>query len=367
MTLNKGSTHIMLNLTLTKLDTFVEHRGIYLRTTADVSVVVTNFKFDTTGSYLALPIGSLGTEYLVASYKPYIWSEKAEFMVIGVKDNTNIKVTFPNGTQFSRNINFLDAYQEAQGTMDLTGTVIIADKPVTVIAGAMCTYISERGCDMTLVQVLPDSFLNPDSRYIAPPFYPSSNATLLRVMNPGIFENKVCFTYNETTVCNSTQPRNMTDFTYSLDAIVVTSSEPVSSFVFSLADPFMIDIVSTNQYLSSYFIVIPDVYANYSNYLAIVIPTSEIGGLTFDGVVPTGFIDKFQVAKPLEDFSVYIYEISSGYHIFQHQNGVPFGLYSYGHLTWSNYGFPGGVILQKTDNSSKLNLAYDKRRNDMHD
>ena len=110
--------------------------------------------FSTYG-FVSFPTDSLGTEYILVT-----WSSDGEFMIIGVTDDTIVKITIPtsvsthlavsydgntyiNGDVFTV---YLDRYQTFhcyQKNGDFTGTTIVANHPVSVLSGVKSVAVSD--------------------------------------------------------------------------------------------------------------------------------------------------------------------------------------------------------------------------------
>jgi hypothetical protein len=142
----------------------VEAKGIHVTAVSPVSVHVLSENSTSADGYLAMPTPGLGTHYYVMSYASTRY-RGSEFAVVATQDNTSVTITpsaagasKPAGTAFTVLLNTGETYQFANpGSADMTGTQVIADKPVGVFSGHRCTDIpSGVGyCDY-LVEQLPD-------------------------------------------------------------------------------------------------------------------------------------------------------------------------------------------------------------------
>lgn len=106
----------------------------------------------TSDAALGLPVQTLNTDYIVASYTP-LFSDGSSFVITAAYDNTNITIT-PSvnlfggrtaGVPFNISLNRGQGYYNTGNTNgasgDITGTLIIADKPIQVTNGEKCTNI----------------------------------------------------------------------------------------------------------------------------------------------------------------------------------------------------------------------------------
>ncbi|KAH3806381.1 hypothetical protein DPMN_134702 [Dreissena polymorpha] len=138
---------------------------------------------------MCLPVQTLGRTYYISSYTPNFGvAYPSQFMVISPFANTEVNISFPNGTLISKTLNWLDIYQEASPNSDLTGTIVQSSKPVSVVSGASCSYIIQRStCDMVSEQLIPTNAFQRD--FIVPPIL--SSQFMVRIFSSQR-NNKVC-------------------------------------------------------------------------------------------------------------------------------------------------------------------------------
>ncbi len=118
-------------------------------------------------SYAAIPDSLLGFEYIAVSTRSAI---SGSFMtVIGIEDETEITITpavptrggLPADAPFTVALDRGEVYQmltSGSGPVDLTGSRVVASRPVGVLSGAICGNFSigaERACN-PLIEQLPD-------------------------------------------------------------------------------------------------------------------------------------------------------------------------------------------------------------------
>ena len=145
--------------------TNIESKGIEINSTKDIAVFSLNHRQYIADGYLALPTNALGTVYIVASYQPTSYT--ANFGIISVNDETNIRITlntrgtvtyrgisYSKGSSFSITLDKLETFHMSH-SYDLSGTIITASKPVSVISGDKCTHIGVGACDMLTAFLLP--------------------------------------------------------------------------------------------------------------------------------------------------------------------------------------------------------------------
>jgi len=154
----------------------IEAKGVHVTAQLPISVHVISQSTTSAEGYLALPTAGLGTKYYVMSRASnrFIGSE---FAVVATQDATTINIT-PTaagatqsaGTTFSITLNSGETYQLMNPAYaDMTGTLIMSDKPIAVFSGHRCTDIpSGTGyCDY-LVEQLPDVSIWGKTHHAAP-------------------------------------------------------------------------------------------------------------------------------------------------------------------------------------------------------
>lgn len=138
----------------------VVQKGIRISSPTPVSVYALNSKTATSDGYLALPVSSWDKEYIAASYYDFKeFDQWAGGFVVIAREPTNVAITLrgsgatgagktAGGKKIGEQINISlaegDVYMvhgdgNTRGEFDLTGTSIIADKPIGVIGFHMRT------------------------------------------------------------------------------------------------------------------------------------------------------------------------------------------------------------------------------------
>ena len=178
---NTSPVNVSLPHSLVTLDSSYSNRenGIVVYSDPNpISVVLVHYKSTTSGEYLAYPY----QEYPVSQYQYYLVSVgtptffRSEALLIGNVDNTAVtitptqNITVPQdiqnpssssitvnaGTSFNVTIHRMQTF--FFGTyMDISGTSIVSDKPLTVISGHECGYAPDNviDCDHLTEQIPP--------------------------------------------------------------------------------------------------------------------------------------------------------------------------------------------------------------------
>ena len=164
-------------------------KGIYLKTSSDeVTVVGQSGGHNTIDTFLAVPIKNLCLNeyvYYPFSVAAYVRAD-ASFAIVGTEDETTMTITVSVKSKICFNstsdweklgarkkhsyvINRLQTVYVSAYLIDLTGSKITADKPLSVISGHECAFVPKftSACDHLVEQVLPTALWG-TTYYIAP-------------------------------------------------------------------------------------------------------------------------------------------------------------------------------------------------------
>jgi hypothetical protein len=363
----------------------------YVRVTAedDVTVYALNQAFFTSDAFLALPVTSLGTEYVVMAYKSdargqnFTGNERDEtstpsqFVVVATQDNTDIIVQPSAPTLVNRTTQELRARlnegesflvqadpRAGDGLADLTGSRVISSKPVAVFGGhqraalpvELKPLLSSRDY---LIEQMPgletwgrQSFITPLNR--------SSNETetgndLYRVLaaydNTRVLLNGqplVTLNAGEHFEAPLTQPGTLT----ASDVILVALLKKTSGAGNLVGDPFMLLVPTVEQYDRSYRFInaeafdrnLPAVVGSQvfsEHFVTLVVPSVAIGSVRLDEQpVPAA---SFR-AIPGSPYSFANISVRGGVHTARADSA--FGVYVYGYGIMNSYGYVGGGRLR---------------------
>ncbi|MCA9637489.1 MAG: IgGFc-binding protein, partial [Myxococcales bacterium] len=234
---------------------------------------------------------------------------------------------------------------------DLTGTIIQADKPVSVFGGHKCTQIpvGTQACDRLEEAMLPIETLS--KKYIiTPPLIPTGGNTpkpqMVRVIAT---EDATALMYDPP---QNGAPAMLAkagdyaeiaktgaDFEIASDKkIMVAQYMQGQGAGGNSGDPAMALAVATDQYRSSYLIHAPTNYeSNYVNITAPMGATVNLDGMAVGGFVAIGNTG-YGVAR------VKLNNNGDGNHTFD--GNQPFGVSIYGYGQYTSYWYPGGLDLE---------------------
>ncbi len=314
-----------------------EQLGVHITSDNPISVYGLNRRFQTTDTYLALPVNVLGTLYRAMCYD---MSEglMSHFAVVGTEDNTEVEIipsvntkTHPAGVPFTIILNKGEVYQiaaryERGKTCDLTGSIIRANKKISVFSGHQCAYVPSTimACNHLVEQMPPVpswgkhfylGILKTRSNYT---FRVLANENHTRVF----IDAKLIKTLNAGEYWDSTVSSN----------IQLTANKPILVAQYSqgfkngdlIGDPMMILVSPTQQFLNEYRFATP-INGSWRHLINIVVPNKGIESIRLDGRP----IPKSQfVQLGLSRYSLATISVPYGSHFIR--GDLPFGMYSYG-------------------------------------
>ena len=333
-------------------------RGIKISSTRNISMFCLNSQSNRqiVDGYLALPSTTLGLIYVIASYQPQSRSYRANIAVISAHDNNTIivlpiknAVIYYRGQRYDDSTSLLYITQVLNklealyiyGFSDLSGTLVIASKPVTVISGVERVYIS-RNYGFLEAFLLPVSLW--EHEYIL---------TTVGTMNGKLGDIFRIFAYeNNTVVETGYWTKVLSSRTY----VELVLGEDLASFAKCSkpcqvvqyirqenSQPSMIVLPSVNHFLSYYRVILP-YGSEYHDSLTITIENEHIEGLYMNGLKLNDLRWKsingsnyvWTVVSLSDPNTVTVYHNSSA---------VKFGLLVLGQNNRAWYAYPGGFAL----------------------
>lgn len=357
-----GVTGQVINssLMVTSNDT-IENKGIRVAADKPFQLYGLSQKQFTTDAYTAIPVEALGTRYRVMSY-PNIGnspSNESQFAIAATRDSTSVTIT-PTATGGARQagvpytitLNRLQSYQLQATTAggDLTGTLIVSDKPLAVFSGHACgdVPVNKASCDHMIEQM--PSTDTWGSSFITVSLASRSGGDIIRIL--ANTDNTSIQVRGGSTV-DATLNAGQTKEFVGLDINQITADKPVLVAQYSQgqsvdsvpSDPFMMLITPAIQFLNSYVFTTPIGTNITRHFVNVVAKTSDAqtGAVLLDGVAvpPSSF-----TAISGSGYSATRLPISAGDH--RLSASQPMGIYVYGFGQADSYGYPGGLGLQRT-------------------
>ena len=153
-----------------------------------MTVIGRSYTSHTTDSYLALPVinSPTVTEYIYYAMSFYSRNTYSSILIVGTEDSTTLKIrfTFSNlvyvgytryyvysGSEYSFTINRHDTMYiyPHYDIYDLSGTRIVANKPISVFSGHRCAYVPyPNGNCGYLIEQIPPTIYWGKVHYVAP-------------------------------------------------------------------------------------------------------------------------------------------------------------------------------------------------------
>lgn len=354
----------------------VENKGVVITAAEEVFVYGFNQYPATADAYLALPVDTMGMDYVIPSYfnlHPFAGSSPSELGVVGIEDGTNVTITpsyeaqpgadtlgaLPAGIPFTVTLDRLETFQLRAvlgDAGDLTGTTITSDKPISVFGAHDCANVpvGTSYCDHLVEQIPPTSTWG--KHFLTVPLATRLTGELFRIVAASdgtavTVDGVLLATLNrgqfaETMIDSTTFSR----IDASKPVLVVQYSKGIGADVV-LGDPFMMMLVPNEQFASEYTVIAPElpfVYnLIYNHYINIVAPTADVSGIRLDGSAPAA------TWTPIGDsgYSGTQLPVAAGIHRVTHVSPiVAFGVYVYGFDAVVSYGYPGGLRLAPVAN-----------------
>lgn len=309
---------------------------------------------------MALPVDALNVEYIVNTFQPsdIVVQDRSEFSVVAAFDNTTVTITPTNALQggFPANVPFNIVLNRGDGFLglgisngaagDLTGTRIVADRPVAVSNGNLCANIppSTTACDhifevahpiQTWGTLIPVD--NLPNRPSGSPYRVVAAADGTTVMLDGAFFallNKGDFV---TTGLLAGPHLFTADHPIFVTQYMAGQDSPGAV----LGDPAMGNMIPSEQYLTNYTFSTVGGAQFTENYVTVIAENGDVGSVLLDGLaIPGGSF----VAIPGSGYSAARILIADGTHTTSSPNGH--GITVEGFNSFDSYIYPGGALFQ---------------------
>ncbi|MCS6920452.1 MAG: IgGFc-binding protein [Elioraea sp.] len=246
----------------------------------------------TTDMTYLLDSAALGKRYVVASMGGGA-DEGSQVAIHATQDNTSVTFTPKGSAPIAVVLQAGETYKYAGGTTDLTGSRVVADKPVAVFAGHACALVppDRLYCDTLLEQMIPDDRLSKQYLLTAskPAGAPEIGFDLVRVVAT---ENGTTVKVNGAAVATLNEG-DFHEFNLTGGALV-EADKPVLVAQYLVGqgstdvntDPAMAVVPGADTWLKEYRLSTPaDDQAFTDNYASIVIDTDDLASLKLDGSV----------------------------------------------------------------------------------
>ena len=356
------------------------------------SIIVSGLNYEdyTTDAFLALPTGPVTEQYTYIT-NSMLWTNRTGsifpslVLIVGTKDNTMVTITPTEyviipydlrdpynpqsfvhpGQSYTVTLNRLQTYQ-IESSLDLTGSRVVSDKPLSVFASHECTDVpgGVTACDHLFEQVPPTStwgrffFLVPsDSAYrTSPEWYrivSSKQSTTVSITCFSLEDSLHSFSYHAYIAAVG----GFEQFQMERDNYChVVSDKPVLVMQYAYGgsvnnghgDPFMMMILPNEQFVTNATI---QFYAYYSftSDITIVVMQQEnpSNSVLLDSIPLTSLWTALYCSE--EELCGYALrmQVYSGFHSVRHTNSLtPLAVYVYGFEYYQGYGYPAAMSLR---------------------
>ncbi len=330
--------------------------AVHVSSDFPISVYGLNRRFQTTDTYLALPVGVLGKEYRAVCYNMLSQELISQVAVVATEDETELTVVPRTpalggreaGKPYVVKMNRGEVYQViadfgAMGLGDLTGTLLSANKKISVFSGHSCAYVPSgiAACNHLVEQLPPVSAWG--KHFYVGMFKGRSRYTLRVVAHENhtkVFEDsRLVSVLSAGEFYENLNVRKSVQITADRPVLVAQYSQGFKNGD-SIGDPMMILISPTQQFVKRYRIATP-VNGQWDHFMNIVVPTNKISSLRLDGkALPLSQFETLGLSR----YSLAQIKVDFGTHVVY--GDVPFGLYlygfGYGNDSFDAYGNMGG-------------------------
>ena len=350
--------------------------GIYLKSTGPISVLVVNWRRTSIGEYPAYPKQDLQIyQYVYYTSSPdttIISYTQSEILLVGTEDNTTVTITLAGNVSVPTDIQTPGSSQETLyagqskvitlnrlqtflfgsiGFVDLTGTSIVSNKPLTVISGHECANVpSDRVyCEHVEEQIPPT--VTWGKKHLLRSYSGKNDSTYFLIVSSKDYTTVEHNCGGNLTALNLASAGSHKTITLDADsncymksneAILITQMMTGSGPLSSIGDPAVSVIPSVAQFTNE--VVFPSIkfYQN-ENYNYINILTETNNTIIMDGKALNiswesinGFYGETVGYSTVVSISLDVHHIYS-------ISGVPFHVLVYGYADYAGYSFSAGV------------------------
>ena len=310
----------------------------------------------TNDASVLFPEHALKQDYVVSSFPPSVGDYPSYLNVIALADGTTVKWTPPVATNAGNGVaavaanatgqlvmNRFDTLQvRAQGSGDVSGTFVTADKPIWVLGGSVCINVPQgvTYCDHIQEQMLALDYWG--KKYVgahSPPRNDEKHYWRVFGGEDGTVVTTTPAQPGTPIMVNKGQWKqivipNDVSFIFESDKpfLPVQYLEGQSGGG-GTGDPAMYQMIPVEQFLDRYAFVTGQ---GYDVHYAQIIRLKGGPDVKVDGAIVNGYYT-------VGDYEVADYVISEGAHLAE--SDAPFGIINVGYTDATSYAYPGGLKL----------------------
>ncbi|MCI0506746.1 MAG: IgGFc-binding protein [Gammaproteobacteria bacterium] len=344
----------------------VQNNAVHVFGSEEFVAYLINLRPQSSDAALGLPVDTMNTEYLVMDYNPAFIG--AQFTVYAAYDNTTVTITPTNelvgghavGAPFNVVLNRGEGYHarsaSAAYSETLTGTEIIADRPVGLVNGNGCTQVPSgvTACDHIFEVAQPVQTWGTDVLVGNLPNRP--NGSIYRILasedNTTVSQDGAAIgTINRGQFMETAQLPG--DHLFSADkpiyvAQYMTGQDAPGAI--RIGDPAMGNMIPFAQYLQNYTFSTPGGNQFAEHYLTVIAEDADLASILLDGA-PIGAGSFTPIAG--SGYSVARIPLEEGTHTTA-SNGFH-GITVEGYNAYDSYIYPGGALFQFINPSGDAN------------
>ena len=295
-------------------------KGIHVYTIngRDISVLVVNYQGHTIGDYLAYPYQVFPLsqyQYYAVSTGTLVENSLSEVLLVGNEDNTTVTVvptqtvtvpvdiqtnsgskTVTTGSSFTFTIHRMQTFLIGVPVLDISGTSIVSDKPLTVVSGHECGNVPLICCCQHITEQIPPTvtwgtkfFLTPYFGHSVGPYFKvvasESQTTLILTctLNNIISSNTTYLEFAGDVVTFESLSNSSYCYIESDEPILVTQLGPSGDTNNNdYGDPVISMIPPLEQHQQSITLVVPS-FSRITMLYNVNIATTSKGPVLLDG------------------------------------------------------------------------------------
>lgn len=357
-TVKNGETvTISLPITVEMYGSKKSPNTVRIDASADVTVTSFNFKLYTADTSVVYPITEWGKEYYIFTPSGTPYGSFKEFSVTNGKEKNIIEICPRGPIKFQGRVYFkesplvieLQPYEsvQLQSTYELSGTRVASQHPVAVFTGHTCTWRFSK-CNHVYEQLLPVSKWG--SNFIVPPlsYQRRYDSVYLQASQPtqvtvqyGNRKDILKLIRGQITEIKLRNPNTLSiQANHGIQVLMLFNGVKTWRTIY---DPFLMTILPTDRFCSSYSMEAQD---GFTNQALIVAKTSVTAELRIDGAkLPRDVQWKTVTGTDFSWAMMSSYKKNSGStRKTISSSGSGFGLYSIGISYMNGYGAPGQCI-----------------------
>lgn len=290
-----GFFNLAISDTYAQSGTGIRNTGFQVASDQAMAGYFINRKAYTTDMTYLLDANALGKNYVVASMATNA-GEGSQMSVQATQDNTTVTITPKGAAAFTVTLNKGETYKYAGGSVDLTGSTIVADKNVAVFSGHECANVGGVPyCDNLLEQAIPTEKLSRNYLLTASKGaeITPQNRDLVRVIAT---EDNTQVKVNGVVVATLNRGQFHEFSLMETTGAQVEASAPVAVAQYLVGgngvrvagggtDPALSYVPGQDTWLDSYRLATPSGAAAFNfNYASIIIDTDDLLSLTLNGL-----------------------------------------------------------------------------------